>query len=200
MEPVPDAGSFVTGLHAILPTDCWLSGIVCSAGSPPVIYKGNANRFRCGRPCFMLRIDEAGGGFKMRRTSLAFAVLLVTPLCQGQQADVYKCLRGKEIVYIDEPCPATHRTDKVFSYPSPHNARRAAQERHRIQAEMDRRNAAQRASNWQRPTIRSYDRIDCNNAKARRQRQLEQIGTLRVSPDQHQELCRPVFNACGYCD
>ena len=114
--------------------------------------------------------------------------------------EVYKCLRGKDVVYQDDPCPATHRTDRVDTFLAPANARRAAQERRRIQREMDRRNAAQRASGAPALTWRRYDQVDCKNARARRLRHLQQIGTLRISPDQHHELCQPVVAACGYCE
>ena len=134
----------------------------------------------------------------MRRILLTCAIVLAAPTGQAQ-TEFHKCVLGKQIVYQNQPCPPSQRTDKVIRYPPTFDSQAATRQRRQIQAEVDRRYAAQRESGWPVSMTRGYDGIDCRNARSRRHRQLKQIGTLRISSEQERDLCRPVQHACGYC-
>ncbi len=133
----------------------------------------------------------------MRRISLVFVVLSAASTGHAQ-TEFHKCVHGKEIVYQNEPCPASHRTDKVVRYAPSYNSDAATRQRRRTQAEIDRRNAAARQPVWVPP--RSTDAKDCQNAKARRERTIHQIGSQRLTRTHRVELCRMVAAACdGAC-
>ncbi len=130
----------------------------------------------------------------MRRLSLAF-VMLSAAATGHAQTEFHKCVQGKEIVYQNEPCPASHRTDKVVRYAPTHDSDAATRQRVRAQAEIDRRNAVARQPVWIPP--RSTDAKDCENAKARRDRTIQQIGLQRLTRSHRVELCRMVAASCG---
>lgn len=130
----------------------------------------------------------------MRRISLALVILLAPPVGYAQ-TEFHKCVQGNEIVYQNEPCPATHRTDKVVSYPPTHDSETATRQRQHAQAEIDRRNAAARQPVWVPP--RGTDAKDCQNARARRDRTVQQIGSQRLTRTHRIELCRMVAASCG---
>lgn len=62
----------------------------------------------------------------MRRIAILAFFVLSTAAVGQTPTELYKCVRGKEIVYQSEPCPAAYRTDKVFSRPPLYESRIAA--------------------------------------------------------------------------
>lgn len=111
---------------------------------------------------------------------------------------IYKCVDAKgHATYQNAPCPASHRIDGVKPYIGANSQDPAAVARLRsIQDEMDRRNRPAAGIYYPSASPRIFDAKRCQNAKARRQRVIQQEGP-HLRRDTLIQLDHDVSSACS---
>lgn len=111
---------------------------------------------------------------------------------------IYKCVDTKgHVTYQNAPCPSSHRIDAVKPYIDVYSHDPAAVARLRsIQAEMDRRNRSATGVYYPSSSPRIFDAKRCQNAKARRERVIQQEGP-HLRRDTLIQLNHEVSSACA---
>lgn len=124
----------------------------------------------------------------------ALVFCAVFAVSAAHAGEVYKCAKGKQVIFQSEPCAADQEVKRIVPF-VPDAEEPAWRRRHRIEQEMAERYARERASQASNVIALPPPPDGCALAKAHREAVLKAVG-LKRTYDLLSELDRRVREAC----